>query len=61
MININQFTSDCGRLGGIVYESLTEVPKDKENSMVDLLWKTSLSAWAGFMQMIHKGNDPGQC
>ena len=41
-ININQFTSDCGRLGGIVYESLTEVPKDKEISMVNLLWKTSL-------------------
>ena len=65
-INITQFTSDCGGLGGIVYESLTEVPKDKENSMVDLLLKTSLSlrsprpAWAGFMQMIHRGNHPGQ-
>ena len=65
-ININQFTSDCGGLGSIEYESLTEVPKDKEHSMVELLWKTSLSlrsprpAWAGFMQMIHKGNHPEQ-
>ena len=65
-INIKQFTSDSGRLGSLVYESLPEAPKDKHNSMVDLLWKTSLSlrsprpAWAGFMQMIHKGNHPGQ-
>ena len=65
-ININQFTSDCGGLGGIVYDILTEVPKDKENSMVGLIWKSSLSlrsprlAWAGFMQVIHKGNHPGQ-
>ena len=65
-INIKQFTSDCGGLGSLVYESQPEVPKDKQNSMVDLLWKTSLSlrsprpGWAGFMQMIHKGNHPGQ-
>ena len=35
-ININRFTSDCGGLGGIVYESLTEVHKNKENSMENI-------------------------
>ena len=65
-INIKQFIAYGDGLDGLRYECLPEFAASKE-SMLDLLWKTSLSlyrsprpAWAGFMQMVPKGDHPGQ-
>ena len=47
------------------YEQLHIVDKDDPTSLIDDLWKLSLSvrssrpAWSGMMQTIHTGNHPG--
>ena len=65
-ISIKQFTSAGDGLESLRYESLPITSREDCESLVNLLWKTYLPlrypspAWFGFMQMIYKGNQPGQ-
>ena len=65
-ISIKQFTSASDGLETLRYESLPTTSREDCESLVNLLWKTSLPlrypfpAWSGYMQMIYKGNHPGQ-
>ena len=65
-ISIKQFTSAGDGLETLWYESLPTSSREDCGSLVNLLWKTYLPlrytkpAWSGYMQMIYKGNYPGQ-
>jgi 5'-3' exonuclease len=66
-INIRPFTSACGGMQSFLYEKLPACTDLRQiSSNVDLLWKVSLTvrsprpSWTGMMQMVHKGEHPGE-
>ena len=65
-VDIKHFVSEFDGLQAKCYGELHEHDVEDLTANVDLLWNISLSlhsprpAWAGLMQMVHKGDHPGQ-
>ncbi|MES9884095.1 MAG: hypothetical protein ABW185_24890, partial [Sedimenticola sp.] len=65
-VSIKHFMAEQDGLRSLKYAELHDHDAEDPTTKADLLWKVALSvrsprpAWAGMMQLVHKGDHPGQ-
>ena len=66
-VRVKYFTSVTDGIRSLSYQPLPALNMEDPTSAIDALWKASLllrpkrPGWSGLMQMVQKGEHPGQC